>query len=101
MLSDRQSIYSSQVEGRSRSPAHQGAFVREILAGVRVQDFLASRQTLATLHPEDSQTTVLDRLTAAPAPVIPVVEDGDRLELLRPLLADPKENRRRRARGGQ
>ncbi|MCL4194978.1 MAG: chloride channel protein [Thermoguttaceae bacterium] len=79
MLSDRQSIYSSQVEGRSRSPAHQGAFVREILAGVRVQDFLASRQTLATLHPEDSLTTVLDRLTAAPAPVIPVVEDGDRL----------------------
>ncbi|MCD9086678.1 RnfH family protein [Stenotrophomonas sp. SY1] len=25
---------------------------------------------------------------------------GDRIELLRPLLADPKENRRRRARGG-
>ena len=30
-----------------------------------------------------------------------VLQDGDRLELLRPLLADPKENRRRRARGGQ
>lgn len=30
-----------------------------------------------------------------------VLEEGDRLELLRPLLADPKENRRRRARGGQ
>lgn len=30
-----------------------------------------------------------------------LLEDGDRLELLRPLLADPKENRRRRARGGQ
>lgn len=29
------------------------------------------------------------------------LHDGDRLELLRPLLADPKENRRRRARGGQ
>ncbi|MBH1430706.1 RnfH family protein [Stenotrophomonas maltophilia] len=26
--------------------------------------------------------------------------DGDRVELLRPLLADPKDNRRRRARGG-
>ncbi|KAF1017547.1 MAG: Protein RnfH [Stenotrophomonas maltophilia] len=25
---------------------------------------------------------------------------GDRVELLRPLLADPKDNRRRRARGG-
>lgn len=30
-----------------------------------------------------------------------VLHDGDRIELLRPLLADPKENRRRRARGGE
>lgn len=30
-----------------------------------------------------------------------VLEEGDRIELLRPLVADPKENRRRRARGGQ
>lgn len=29
-----------------------------------------------------------------------LLHDGDRVELLRPLLADPKENRRRRARGG-
>lgn len=29
-----------------------------------------------------------------------VLQDGDRIELLRPLLADPKVNRRRRARGG-
>ena len=29
-----------------------------------------------------------------------LLQDGDRIELLRPLLADPKENRRRRARGG-
>ncbi|PSD48704.1 hypothetical protein C7E25_18760, partial [Stenotrophomonas maltophilia] len=29
-----------------------------------------------------------------------VLLDGDRIELLRPLQADPKDNRRRRARGG-
>ncbi|HDS1040934.1 TPA: RnfH family protein [Stenotrophomonas maltophilia] len=29
-----------------------------------------------------------------------VLLDGDRVELLRPLQADPKDNRRRRARGG-
>ena len=29
-----------------------------------------------------------------------LLQDGDRVELLRSLLADPKENRRRRARGG-
>ncbi|MCL7713580.1 RnfH family protein [Stenotrophomonas mori] len=28
------------------------------------------------------------------------LREGDRIELLRPLLADPKENRRRRARAG-
>ena len=33
ILSDEQSIYSSQVESRSRSPAHQGAYVRQVLAG--------------------------------------------------------------------
>ena len=30
-----------------------------------------------------------------------LLHEADRLELLRPLLADPKENRRRRARGGR
>ncbi|HTA63953.1 MAG TPA: RnfH family protein [Xanthomonadaceae bacterium] len=29
-----------------------------------------------------------------------LLRDGDRLELLRPLVADPKQARRRRARGG-
>ena len=31
-LSDKQSIYSSQVESRSLSPAHQGSYVRQVLA---------------------------------------------------------------------
>ncbi|MGA6148418.1 MULTISPECIES: RnfH family protein [unclassified Stenotrophomonas] len=30
-----------------------------------------------------------------------VLHDGDRVELLRPLLADPKDNRRRRAGAGR
>ncbi|WP_082746453.1 MULTISPECIES: RnfH family protein [Stenotrophomonas] len=34
------------------------------------------------------------------APPQQLLREGDRIELLRPLLADPKENRRRRARGG-
>ncbi|MCC7633606.1 RnfH family protein [Stenotrophomonas rhizophila] len=33
------------------------------------------------------------------APSTQLLRDGDRVELLRPLLADPKDNRRRRARG--
>ena len=34
LLSDEQSIYHSQVESRSLSPAHQGDYVREVLAGL-------------------------------------------------------------------
>jgi CIC family chloride channel protein len=79
VLSDRQSIYSSQVEGRSRSPAHQGSYVREVLAEVRVADFLRPGQDLLVLHPSDALPTVLQRLSAAATPVLPVVDGKDRL----------------------
>lgn len=58
------------------------------------------------------RSTVADALAAvglagAPAAVFGerataerVLEDGDRLEILRPLLADPKDSRRRRAARG-
>jgi len=78
MLSDRQSIYSQQVETRSRSPAHQGAFVREALAGVTVSKFLMTAPD-SLLHPGDSLTQVLRRFDVATLSVIPVVDDNDRL----------------------
>jgi CIC family chloride channel protein len=73
ILSDEQSIYSSQVEGRSRSPAHQGSYVRQVLAEVRVMEFLPQKEPLVVLHPDESLTTVLDRLNSVPYPVLPVV----------------------------
>jgi CIC family chloride channel protein len=79
ILSDEKSIYSAQVEGRSRSPAHQGSFVREILAEVRVRQFLAAGRATVVLHPDDSLATVLDRLDASGAAVLPVVDDENRL----------------------
>jgi CIC family chloride channel protein len=79
ILSDEQSIYSSQVESRSRSPAHQGAYVREVLAGVRVNEFLSPQRTTAVLHPGDPLDTVLDRLDAAPHAILPVVDGENRL----------------------
>ena len=45
ILSGKQSIYSSQVEGRSLSPAHQGSYVRQVLAQVRVSRFLSDGQS--------------------------------------------------------
>ena len=79
ILSDKQSIYSSQVESRSLSPAHQGTYVRQVLAGVRVSQFLSSQQSVTVLRPVDSMTTVIERLSEAPYPVLPVVDEGNRL----------------------
>jgi CIC family chloride channel protein len=79
ILSDEQSIYSSQVESRSLSPAHRGAYVREVLAGVRVNEFFSSQRTVTMLHPSDPLDMVLDRLEAAPHAILPVVDAQNRL----------------------
>jgi chloride channel protein, CIC family len=80
VLSDEQSIYSSQVEGRSRSPAHQGSYIREVLAGVRVSEFLPTHQTAAALHLGDSLDTIIRRLDADPYAILPVVDAQERLK---------------------
>lgn len=79
ILSDEQSIYSSQVESRSRSPAHQGAYVREVLAGVRVSEFLKPQPTLASLRPGDALDTVVTQLDTAPHAILPVVDATNHL----------------------
>ena len=76
LLSDKKSIYSAQVESRSRSPAHQGSFVREVLESVYVRQFLVREQTVQAVRSGDSLEVVLDRLDASLYPVLPVV-DGD------------------------
>ena len=75
ILSGRQSIYSSQVESRALSPAHQGSYVRQVLAEVRVSEFLATEQAVPTLNPHDSLSTVIQRLGNVPYPVLPVVNE--------------------------
>jgi CIC family chloride channel protein len=79
ILSDEQSIYASQVESRSRSPAHQGSYVRQVLAEVCVSNFLLPQQIVATLQPHDPLATVIDRLSDAAFPVLPVVDGDGRL----------------------
>ena len=79
ILSDEQSIYASQVESRSLSPAHQGSYVRQVLAEVRVSKFLSPEQTVVTLHANDPLATVIDRLSNVPFPVLPVVDGDSRL----------------------
>ena len=78
ILSDKQSIYSSQVESRSLSPAHQGSYVRQVLAQVCVNQFFKPIDG-ATLSPQDSLDKVLDRLSMASCSVLPVVDSENRL----------------------
>ena len=62
ILSDKQSIYSSQVESRSLSPAHQGSYVRQVLAEVRVSQFLPADCAAVLLRPGDPLSTVIKHL---------------------------------------
>jgi CIC family chloride channel protein len=79
LLSDEQSIYSSQVLSRSLSPAHQGDYVREVLAGLLVRQFVKQQTELFTLHPGDRLVEVVTRLGTAPFQSVPVTDPTGRL----------------------
>jgi chloride channel protein, CIC family len=78
LLSDEQSIYKSQVESRSRSPAHQGDYVREALTGLKVGQFL-TQQPVQVLHLADSLENVIDRLASTPYATLPVTNEEGQL----------------------
>jgi CIC family chloride channel protein len=79
LLSDEQSIYSSQVQSRSRSPAHQGAYVREVLTGLRVSSFITPLREVPFLHPGDRVAEVIERLSNNPLQSVPVIDTDGRL----------------------
>jgi CIC family chloride channel protein len=79
LMSDEQSLYRSQVARRSLSPAHQGSFAREVLAGLRVEQFLKPEVPVPTLRPSDPLPVVMDSLAATASTVLPVVDGDDRL----------------------
>ncbi|MHB1424858.1 MAG: chloride channel protein [Gemmataceae bacterium] len=79
LLSDEQSIYSSQVQSRSRSPAHQGAYVREVLTGLKVSSFITPLSEVPYLNPGDRLADVIDRLTSSPYQSAPVIDPEGRL----------------------
>src|SRR5262249_15068942 len=79
LLSDEQSIYSSQVESRSRSPAHQGDYVREVLSGLHVGAFVTPQQEVPALRLGDRLTEVIDRLSTTTFHALPVTDAEGRL----------------------
>ncbi len=76
LLSDEQSIYHSQVECRSLSPAHQGDYVREVLAGLQVKEFLASPPEFGTLRASDRLPEVIERLSESAPHELPVTDEA-------------------------
>jgi CIC family chloride channel protein len=74
LLSDEQSLYSSQVEGRSLSPAHQGDYIRKVLASLFVGQFLTPLEMVPALHSGDRLPTILDALRQTSYPTLPVLD---------------------------
>ncbi len=79
LLSDRQSIYSSQVEGRAQSPAHQGSYIRQIIGHLSVRSLLSPDKEVPVLHPGDLLTTVIDHFGDTPSLALPVVDEQGHL----------------------
>jgi CIC family chloride channel protein len=79
LLSDEQSIYSSQVQSRSLSPAHQGDYVREVLAGLRVSQLLTPQQAIPSLKPADRLSAILEQMSTTAYHALPVLDPEGRL----------------------
>lgn len=79
MLSDEQSIYSSQVESRSRSPAHRGSFVSTVLSGVKIGQFVKIGSPVPVLRSDEPLAGVLERFSNSAYSVLPVADCDNRL----------------------
>jgi CIC family chloride channel protein len=79
LLSDEQSLYQAQVESRSRSPAHQGSYIRDVLTGVRIDRFVPAGWTGPRLRPADPLAAVLTHFEDHGALVLPVLDEAGRL----------------------
>jgi putative ubiquitin-RnfH superfamily antitoxin RatB of RatAB toxin-antitoxin module len=85
-----------RVEVAQAWPDRQQLHPLQLAEGATVADALAAAGLVVPA--QEWVAVAVHGVVARPAQLL---NDGDRVELLRPLLADPKENRRRRARGGQ
>ncbi|HVX62130.1 MAG TPA: chloride channel protein [Pirellulales bacterium] len=79
VFSDEQSIYSSQVENRSRSPAHQGDYIREVLTGVKVGQFVKPAQNVPAVLPDHHLADMLSVFSNTSYQALPVTDASGRL----------------------
>src|SRR5262249_53582351 len=80
LVSDEEPLYRAQVKSRALSPAHQGSYVREVLAGLKVSGFLLPSIKPPVLRLDDPLAAVIDRLGSSGFPALPVVDDANGLQ---------------------
>lgn len=78
-------------------PARQEVIELELPSGATIADALAAAK-LAERFPELDCSSMRTGIWSRPAPMETRLREGDRVELYRPLKADPKDMRRDRAR---
>jgi CIC family chloride channel protein len=79
MLADPRSLYSAQVENQARSPAHRGAYVRHLLAGLTVGRFMNRNGAGPRLRASDSMPKVLALFRDSKYTLLPVVNESEQL----------------------
>lgn len=87
-----------RVEVVYATPARQALYSLQVPAGATVREAIEASGVLAAFPEIDldrNRVGIHGRLAMLSAPLA----DGDRVEILRPLQADPQDARRRRARG--
>jgi len=85
-----------RVEVVYATPGRQTVYALDVAAGATVRDAIERSGVLAAFPEIDlarNRVGIFGRLTALSAPL----RDDDRVEILRPLAADPKDARRKRA----
>jgi hypothetical protein len=87
-----------KVEVVYATPARQRVYALEVAAGATVREAIRASGVLAEFPEIDlahARVGIHGRLAALSTPLF----EDDRVEILRPLQADPKDTRRRRGRG--
>jgi chloride channel protein, CIC family len=79
IASSRHTLFRSQVSSRMTSPAHQGEYVREILANVTVDHFLRQDERPRCIHMNANLASVVKDFDGTQPLILPVVDDQDAL----------------------
>lgn len=79
LFSERVSIYEEQVKGRVDSPAHTGAFMVDILQGLRIQDVMQKKKKVFTIPESARLRDIWEVVQSSTALYFPVVNEQEEM----------------------